>query len=145
MNNPVSSDPNHALYPWPPGCTGHRLLELIRTELPEFSREAYLGAFDRRNLIQSKEWRMAEAREAGAALRIQLVEQRAVFVALGVATASALGLDMSHGQWLPTKMGGQATWLPHPSGRNLWYNIQDNRRLAARLLAKLARSETISR
>lgn len=28
MNNPLSATPEHALYPWPRGCAGHRLYEM---------------------------------------------------------------------------------------------------------------------
>jgi hypothetical protein len=137
MNNPVSSAPEHALYPYPPGCTGHRILEMLRERLPEITRSQYLRTFDRRNLVDGKEWLPGEAQKRAASV-IEEMRGREVVV-LGAAPRRIIGLPelLIH----PLQWRG-ATWrqLPHPSGRNLWYNDATCRMLASCLLAELYES-----
>jgi hypothetical protein len=133
MNNPVSSDPAHALYPHPPGCAGWRLWDMIN-ERVKCSKSQYLRAFDRRNLIDEIEWSAGEAR-ARVDEVIGRLRGREVVV-LGASTRKIIGLPelLVH----PLQWRG-ATWrqLPHPSGRNLWYNDPACRMLASCLLAEL--------
>jgi hypothetical protein len=137
MNNPVSSRPEHALVPYPPGCTGWRILEMLRERLPDVTKSQYLEAFDRRNLVDGKEWLPGEARDRAVEV-IQELRGREVVV-LGAATRKIIGLPelLVH----PLQWKG-ATWrqLPHPSGRNLWYNDRTCRMLASCLLAELYES-----
>jgi hypothetical protein len=103
MNNPVSSDPAHALFPHPPGCTGYRLWEMLKTRIPHVTRREYLDAFDRRNVVGHAVYNREEAL-------------------------------LLH----PQENGG-VSWrqIPHPSGRNLWFNDEQNRTLVAMLLEDL--------
>lgn len=135
MNNPLSSDQRHALFPHPPGCTGHRIYELLRTRVPGVTRRQYLDAFDRRNLVAGVAWRMDLARENGARLRQELAGRH--ILVFGEEPRRALDLPKSLVHPLVELDGTTWRQLPHPSGRNLWYNDEKNRALAAALLAEL--------
>jgi hypothetical protein len=136
MNNPVSSEPGHELYPAPPGCTGHRIWMMLNSKTGA-SKSQYLRTFDRRNLVSGKTWSRGRAVEAGRVLIEELVGREVVV--FGEEPRRALGLQklLIH----PQVMFG-VTWrqLPHPSGRCLWYNDPDCRALAAALLAELYNS-----
>jgi hypothetical protein len=136
MNNPISSAPEHALYPHPPGCTGHRILGLLQSRLPDVTRAQYLQAFDRRNLLSSRVWNRGQAMEAGLNFVREMRDTGATVVVLGAQTRDALRLR--HELVLPIVEHG-VTWrqLPHPSGRNLWYNDPECAALAAMLLEEL--------
>jgi hypothetical protein len=138
MNNPVSSRPEHALFPYPPGCTGWRVLRLLQTRLPSVTRGQYLAAFDRRNLLDAKVWMADDAREAARHfldLDVPLLAGRTVLV-FGAQPRRLLGLPplLVH----PQELRG-VTWrqLPHPSGRCRWYNDRRHAAAAALLLEEL--------
>ncbi|MDO8616898.1 MAG: hypothetical protein Q7T33_14380 [Dehalococcoidia bacterium] len=140
MNNPLSDDPEYDLYPYPAGCTGWRLWKM----LPEgTSRQQYLEAFDRRNLLRAREWDLKKAREAAEALLPEL-DGRLVVV-LGTGVRAALGLPGSEPlEMLKTfaSVGRRKVtfdWIPfpHPSGRNHWFNRPANRARAAEVLRRL--------
>ena len=145
MNNPVSSDPLHALFPYPPGCAGHRLWEMLReyaweVEERDVTRRAYIDGFERRNVLSARTWSRVEAREAGRMLLPELAGRRVVV--LGVQTLGALGLDrLPWGRWSaasPSLFGPHEPLayccLPHPSGRCREYNDPATRALAGRTL-----------
>lgn len=136
MNNPLSSRPEHALYPHPVGCTGHRIWKMLEVRT-RASQEDYLEAFDRRNLLGVQTWRMADAREAASHF-IREMNGRVVLV-LGAEPRDALRLPPLLVK--PQDLHG-VTWrqLPHPSGRNLWYNVPENKHLAELLLEELYRN-----
>ncbi len=133
MNNPLSSRPEHALYPEPVGCTGYNLWKLLHTRTGASPGE-YLEAFDRRNLLSARVWRKPDATKA-AQYWTQMLQGREVVV-LGAEPRDALRLPvlLVH----PQEIGG-VTWrqLPHPSGRNLWYNVPGNREVAELLMEEL--------
>jgi hypothetical protein len=133
MNNPLSQKPEHALYPYPPGCTGHRIWMLLRTKLPDMSRLDYLRGFERTNLV-SGPWNMTKARVRAAQLPSLYAGRTVVVLGEKPRVALELPKQLIH----PHERDG-VTWrqLPHPSGLNLWYNDADNRELAASLLFEL--------
>lgn len=145
MNNPLSDDPEFDLYPYPEGSAGHRLWKL----LPEgTTRNQYMAAFDRRNLLHARKWDAREARHAAQDLLPELVGR--LVVLLGTEVRSALGLpavvplSMHESLLRPDASPGtqiMLRWvaLPHPSGRNLWYNNEDNRLRAGDLLDRIMR------
>jgi len=142
MNNPVSSDPAHALYPHPPGCAGHRLWGMLNEAMPsgeQVSRSQYLRAFDRRNLVAGKTWSQAEARAGAGELTREL--RGRVVVVLGQQPRQALGLPL---HLIHPIVHEGVTWrqVPHPSGRNHYYNDATNRRVVGELLAELYRMST---
>ena len=143
MNNPLSDDPEFDLYPYPEGSAGYRLWKL----LPEgTARAQYLAAFDRRNLLRARQWSAAEARVAAQALlpelagRLVVVLGSDVRAALGLSKVAPLSLNES---WLHPSpdFSMMLRWvaLPHPSGRNLWYNNKANRLRASDLLERIMR------
>lgn len=138
MNNPLHSEPKYALFPYPEGCTGHRIFQMLETRIPNLTRKQYLDAFDRRNVVNGKMWDSKEAERGAAKLEQEFWGSGRTIVLLGNDTAKAF----RHPRLLlhPQVIGG-ATWrqVPHPSGRNLWYNDATNRELVARLLEDLYR------
>lgn len=136
MNNPVSSAPEHALFPYPPGCTGHRLLEMLQSRVPTATRAQYLARFDRRNTMNHKLFNRKLAADGARALHEEFWGSGRTIVLLGKDTVAAFGIPplLIH----PQVVGG-ATWrqIPHPSGRNLWYNDAQNKLLVSMLLEDL--------
>jgi hypothetical protein len=136
MNNPLSMEPAHALFPHPPGCTGHRLYEMLKSRVPDVTKRQYLDIFDRRNVMHSLVFDRETARMGASKLYLEFYGSGRTIVLLGADTVAAFGLPrlLLH----PQENGG-ATWrqIPHPSGRNLWYNNDENRTLVAMLLEDL--------
>lgn len=134
MNNPVSENPRHALFPHPTGCTGWRIWQMIREARADTSRRDYLEGFERVNLLNSREWDSEEARAAAPAI-LRRLRGREVVV-FGEQPRGFLGLPkvLIH----PVFHEG-ALWrqLPHPSGRCRWYNSDGCRMLASLLLAEM--------
>lgn len=142
MNNPLSTDPEFDLYPYPEGSAGWRLWKL----LPEgTTRLHYLEAFDRHNLVRAQTWSPAAAR-AEAARLLPALDGRVVVV-LGTEVRAALDLPKVEPLTFTTTMfpaiGRRRRvafdWLalPHPSGRNHWYNVEANRGAAREVLTSV--------
>lgn len=138
MNNPLSADPAHALYPHPDNCTGWRVWQMVRLVAGDATRAQYLAAFERVNVLPGRVWDRRAAMLAGPRLRQELVEAGRTFVALGAATREALDMPLTEpGEWREYASGAATAWLPHPSGRNRWYNDPWNKGAAVRLLGDL--------
>lgn len=137
MNNPLSDDPRHALYPAPVNCTGWRLWRMLNARTGA-NRSQYLEAFDRLNILHARSWNTSQAREAAEAIII-LLQGRTVVV-LGAQPVAALRLPVLLVK--PQEVHG-VTWrqVPHPSGRNPWYNVPENRAMVELLLEELYMKE----
>jgi hypothetical protein len=112
MNNPISSDPRHALYPAPPGCAGWNL-----RKYSGLTDHEYLARFDRRNILSQRKWEKREALAAADALIEELRGRRVVI--LGVETAVIMRLShLQAFRWQEAPGGGSGQWsrIPHPSG-----------------------------
>lgn len=137
MNNPLSDSPEYDLYPYPEGSTGYRIWKM----LPEgTTRSQYLEAFDRRNLLRSRRWDLRAAR--AAVLEVAPHLDGRVVVVLGTQVRAALGLEPVEpltvmGATLSTGHSMTCVAVPHPSGRNYWYNTPGNRDRVCELLAGL--------
>lgn len=107
----------------PRGAAGHRLWRLSG-----LSRERWLAAFERRNLVPTKKWSPVHARIAAAKFVSELCRDDIV-VALGREVEVAL-----RRQALPCPVH----FIPHPSGRNLAYNDPAVRDRVGSLLRRLA-------
>lgn len=135
MNNPLSTMPGHELFPLPEGCTGNRLWKMLhsRTGANELQ---YLEAFERRNLVQGTDYVGTRAKARAHEISLELEGTGRTVVLLGQDVRKAFG----HPRLLvhPQVIGG-CTWrqIPHPSGRNLWYNVPDNVRVVELLLEEL--------
>ena len=131
MNNPLHSDPRYALFPYPPGCAGWRILELLRIRLPDLTRSQYSRGFERINLVDDMVWDRWKARDKAAQLPSLYRGRTIVLFGDGVRRAVGLPKELIH----PIERDG-VVWrqLPHPSGRCRWYNDPEARDLASSLL-----------
>lgn len=139
MNNPLSDDPEYDLYPYPENSAGWRLWKMLPGEV---SRREYLAMFDRRNLLRQKVWDQQAAREAAQELLPELSGR--FVVVLGTQVRAALGLPAVRPleQMARTEQGTVLfSWIavPHPSGRNRWYNEPGNKEQVGAMLLELAR------
>lgn len=135
MNNPVSSDPEHALYPYPSTCTGARLMKFS-----ELDKRTYLTAFERRNVLDGQEWSARAARERAPSLREELRGRTVVL--LGAPVNSVMRGGTPHELagpfvWTPDGHGGWMAKVPHPSGLNHFFNNHLHRELLAIFMAEL--------
>ncbi len=150
-DNPQSQDPRHALFPYPEGCAGNRLMEKIFG----LRRLAYLAIW-RTNLCNQR-WSTKAARARARAL-LDGYAPWSVIVMLGRKVADAFGdviedgerhrFDPFHGGELRTPCG-QDPWgqyvmktielvhLPHPSGRCRIWNQPGAAADARKLLSEL--------
>jgi hypothetical protein len=140
MNNPISLAPEHALYPWPLGCAGHRLYAMLLEVRPATTMSAYARAFDRRNLVRGP-WDLEAARVAAVVLRGALFGRRVVLLGREVARAFGIGHPVACGKVTDPDHIITFYFLPHPSGRNPHYNKPENRLAAGRLLCQLLDEE----
>ena len=138
MNNPISSPPEYALYPLPEGCTGNRLWKMLHART-QASMANYRDVFERRNLVRGKTFDGIQARARAYEVCVELRGSGRSIVLLGNDVREAFG----HQKLLihPQEIDG-CTWrqIPHPSGRNRWYNAPENVRLAELLLEELYRT-----
>jgi hypothetical protein len=134
MNNPLSMDSKYALYPLPKRSAGGHLWRMLWEEARVTPRQ-YVNAFERVNLVVGK-WDAGRARAASLELHSSLQRRHVVF--LGDKVRCAFG----HPKMAISKPYSYSSsvyfyQVPHPSGRNLWYNDPENRRAIGRLLAYL--------
>lgn len=137
MNNPLwAGREGYELFPAPEGCTGHRLWSMLHERTGAF-RKDYIDTFDRRNLVRGN---VGYDHDLAAKSAEDMIKEffgtGRVVVLLGEDVRRAFGMKkhLIH----PIERDG-CTWrqIPHPSGRNLWYNNQENRNLVAVLLEEL--------
>lgn len=111
----------------PRSAAGHRLWKLSG-----LSRDQWLAAFDRRNLVPGKTWLRFEARRLAIDFVRSMPRGRRV-VCLGREVAEAVA-----------RAGGRPpdfSFIPHPSGRCLAYNDAAVRKQVVDLLRSLARGQ----
>jgi hypothetical protein len=112
-SNPYGSNPDFALYCYPPGCAGYRLRRIVG--LPQHQ---YL-ALPRVNLCEG-DWSLRAARDR-ASLLVDDQATPPVVVMLGRKVADAFGYGrpfFTRGEKLRLVLVS----LPHPSGRSTIYN-----------------------
>jgi hypothetical protein len=152
MNNPLSTRPGHELYPLPEGCTGNRLWKILHARTGA-SMSQYRDAFERRNLVRGLEYDRIAARARAYETVLELRGSGRTVVLLGNAVREAFHYVLRDGVLLgntdyttglppllvhPQEAGG-CIWrqIPHPSGRNLWYNEQKNVKVVELLMEEL--------
>jgi hypothetical protein len=137
MNNPYP-DPQgrYALAPFPERSAGHRLWEMLSEVRPELYRKDYMDAFDRRNLVAGTSWSPRRAKEEAGLISFP---PGSVVVMLGREVGRAFGLSPRFLHPCPDypEEGVVVRQLPHPSGRNPFYNHPTHRLLAGLLLSEL--------
>lgn len=126
----INPHPTEDLYIRPLGCSGHRLSLMLGNE------EQYLVSFDRRNLLTSMEDNPAEAAER---FKSTLKEGDQV-VLLGEAVRRSLDLPKMLIHPL-TVDGITYRQIPHPSGRNRFYNDPALKFLVGDMLRSLVKGE----
>lgn len=128
--------PDYPLYPYPSTSAGGRLMGLMGLELHQYTR-----MFDRVNVLytfpgkheRDDKFPMTKARPAAEAMRHFLYGREVLLVGRGV--AEAFGHEPSYLEWvLEPWWGYRYAVLPHPSGRNRWYNEPGNRERAEEFL-----------
>lgn len=110
------------------GSIGQRLAEYAGITFAE-----YLERTERRNLFSEyqPEWSVPLARERARAMFPMLIGRRTIL--LGQRVSHAFELHWPPLNWVT--IGDQSTAiLPHPSGRNHWWNDATNRAQARRFL-----------
>lgn len=133
-----NTDPGLPLYPLPRTSAGGRLQQLTG-----LSRGEYLSTFDRVNLVpyfpgrtrlRDDTFPLPVARLAAQVMRPFLDGRTVIFVGRNV--ANAFDFKVSFHEWgyvtkfdhLPhrRRVMYRAAVVPHPSGRNHWYNKPEN-------------------
>lgn len=143
MNNPVSSAPEHALYPLPRHHAGGRLWQMLCDECGATMRQ-YVDAFERLNLVTGPAFASMIAVARAGELRPTLAGRSVVLLGQEVRKSFGhLRRELVGDAYFEDCPDGQVITfyqVPHPSGRNLWYNDESNRRAVGRLLSELYRS-----
>jgi hypothetical protein len=105
-------------------------------------RQHYLDAFERRNLVVGPQYDHKTAQARAVEMVTELTGSGRTVVLLGNSVREAFdrALDGKLPALLlhPSEVAG-CTWrqIPHPSGRNLWYNIPNNQRVVELLMEEL--------
>lgn len=131
MNNPYGSVPGRALWPEPPGSTGHRLWELTAARTGASPMD-YARAFHRYNLVQRGEFRRDAAEKRWKQIERDLLDEFDTLLLLGAEVRRAMGLTHQLLTITP-----RLIVIPHPSGRNLWYNNPVNRLVVEIIMEEL--------
>lgn len=137
--------PGLPLHPHPRTSAGGRLAEQMG-----LTPEDYIRYFQRINLLnkfpgrhkRDDKFPLAKAKAAAEAIRPLLVGRKVVLVGRNVATAFGLGLEFfTWGSYpaLPAMELFDVAVVPHPSGRNHWYNKPENRQQASEFWSQLLR------
>jgi hypothetical protein len=118
MTNPLSRRPEHALFTRPEGCTGNRLWKMA-TARTGISEREWLQMTDRRNLCLG-EWNRADARVSAREMLLEIENKTTIL--LGSEVALCFPSCGMLAQWHRGRATRPWIHLPHPSGRNHWYN-----------------------
>lgn len=129
------------------GACGKRLASLCGWEyaIPG-ERFAYLRAFLRVNVLRlhssryPSDVRASRLASRTASLLKPFLADRATLL-VGKFTACAFGHHAPWMSWQTTRQGGRVASIPHPSGRNRWYNESENRAALARFLRRTIETE----
>lgn len=138
-----NTNPDLPLFPLPRTSTGGRLAAFMG-----LSRTQYLRSFDRVNLLQffpgkckrDDKFPLKDAKIAAAAMKPLIRGRQVILVGRNVSQAFLWG-ELPFHTWITLMDGTDLSVIPHPSGRNHWYNSEGNREEArtfwAEYLAKM--------
>lgn len=143
------TDPEMPLFPVPSTSAGGRLQDLMGLR-----RGQYLEMFERVNLLpyfpgsnsQGDKFPMRPAKLAASVMKPLLVDRTVIMV--GRQVAQAFGHEAEFLEWTELRCRrpshhprcpglAKVLVIPHPSGRNHWYNNAENKRTAEEVLQKL--------
>jgi hypothetical protein len=151
LDNTQTGDPTTALHPLPETGSGGRIVDLIRAAMGDYNMGMYLRDFHRVNLYPGK----LAASGKGATKMDRLMAAWCTMYAVEagydnivvfgnrVRSAFAEVVDLSkvkNCDCLNIRLSGRLVtfWVvPHPSGRNRWYNDFNNCELVGELLFRL--------
>ncbi len=146
LDNPYSRNASHALLPMPDGATGNKIVQLIDEAMDaDYSPRQYLRDFARINLYPGETARSGKGATSTDRLLARLCmilianARYSGVVLFGKRVQVAFGDFVTFDTETDVKIVDDATFyaLPHPSGRNRWYNQATNREHAARILESL--------
>jgi len=143
LDNPQSSDPRHALFPYPPGCAGHRLFKMMM-EVDEYMDRASYTAIAKSNLFpcgrMPTKHKKVNLMMAANVLIASVKDTNKCVILLGNEVRNAVLGEKLGKKWPSARFteihGANYAWIPHPSGRNPFYNDTKNRRKVGRFLTK---------
>lgn len=127
------------LYPYPERSAAGRLCEMFGE-----GRSGYLKVFARANLLDKfpgSSFPVKKARAAAEPLAQRLAPRPLILLGQGVAQAFSFPTEQKF-VWVDYQLGVtliRAALIPHPSGRNLWYNHPVNREKCGAWLREQAR------
>ena len=127
MNNPLSRRPEHALWPQPDGCSGHRLW-LMATARTGITQDEWIAMTDRRNLCTG-DWDRDQARLQARAWIPELSGRTTILLGAEVANcfpSTGLMCQWAKSWGSPPRAANPWIHIPHPSGRNHYYNDPKN-------------------
>lgn len=140
-DNPQSADPAHALWPWPRGCAGNRLMGILGLTDDQYR------ALWRTNLCNPT-WSAKAARKRAEHLLEHDPDDSPNWgriVMLGAKVAGVFGkiFGVKFEPFGSRRLGCAGythtmVYLPHPSGRNLLWNDRDNHRRAREVMRVIA-------
>lgn len=149
LDNPHASNPRTELAPgtYILGDSGQRLVEMMLDVLPEYVADNYRADFDRVNLYPSRPaangkgaTKMDRAMAQWCAMYAVAGEyENVVLLGNRVKVAFADLADLSDDEQT-VELGGRELKfyvVPHPSGRNAFYNDESNRTAVGELLVSL--------
>lgn len=120
-----NTDPKNPLFPHTTTGAAARLIRLL-----DWTPEFYLENTLRYNVVDNS---VISCRNSNAKIRVNLrineerrANPRARFLFLGRETAHAVLMHKSQKAWLPGEIREDTMYIPHPSGRNLYYNSAEN-------------------
>ena len=140
-----NTDPTRPLYPNPSHLSGGRLAEIMGLDPRE-----YLRRFDRINLLyrhpgrwpgkNDDKWPEKLARVAAEAVRPLVRDRDVILVGRNVARAFGLAETPFH-----ARLPDATVVIPHPAGRNHWYNDPVNRKEAHEFWTRYLRGSHLRR
>jgi hypothetical protein len=128
--NPYDGEP---LAPHPPGCAGHRLWQMVSEVDPAITPDKYRALFVRTNIFDDPDYLIKLTKA---------ISSKDSIVVFGDLAWRYLHLPRPATKlWPHPGVAKGVSWyfVPHPSGRNRWYNDPTNRRAVGELLTSLAR------
>lgn len=146
LDNPQSRDPRFALYPQPPGCSGYRLWKMMLEQSDgslDYSKIAKTNLFPVGPASSMK----VLVRDAGRVLCDQIIHAPWTVVLVGAVVRDAVMPEYVGRDWKPCRFvsvigdtESKVAWIPHPSGRNHFYNDKKNCRKIGKFLVEAYRS-----
>jgi hypothetical protein len=98
----------------------------------------YLNSFDRMNLLEEPEWNAHGARDASKKIRHRLSGRMVIVLGSQAWTVLSLPKRLPFDEAFSVD-GTRWHMIPHPSGKNLWYNDPKNREKVRDFFAQFRR------